>query len=96
MLLFMVVLFILLLRSGSEMVLKALDMSRVAAIVRIGGFRLVKPAVIVLVIVERAVVVECCLRNSCSCGWMLMCEMMCCSRRRSSVFAIGLRREIGL
>ena len=47
----------------------AFDMSRAMASVRFGGLFALKPVAMMLLIVCSAVVVECCFRKPCWCGW---------------------------
>ena len=75
---------------------KALDMSREVMIVRLGGFFVLKPAVIVLLIWWRAVVVECFFLKPCWNVWVSVCSVMKGTTSFSRVLAMGERREIGL
>ena len=83
-------------RSVMSTVSKALVMSSAVMIVRLGGFLVLKPVVIVLLMLCNAVSVECSFLKPCwneCCG---MCVVMYGSMIFSSVFAMGERREIGL
>jgi len=75
---------------------KAFDMSRATATVCCGGCRLLKPVVIMLFMLCRAVVVECLVRNPCWCGGEVTLSVMCGRIIFSSVFAIGESSAIGL
>jgi len=75
---------------------KALDMSRAIASVLCGGFCLLNPAVIVLLMICNAVVVECCFLKPCWWSFSVMLSVMYGSIVFSSVFAIGDSSAIGL
>ena len=75
---------------------KALLMSRATAMVLCGGWFMLKPFVMMLLMLCSAVVVECFVRNPCwCCGDVILAIMYGCVIF-SSVLAMGDRREIGL
>ena len=74
----------------------AFDMSSAIAIVLSGGFFLLKPVVIVVCIVFRAVIVKCFVLNLCWCVWLCKLFVMRGKIIFFSVLAIGDRRAMGL
>ena len=75
---------------------KALLMSSATAMVLCGGWFMLKPFVMMLLMLCSAVVVECFVRNPCwCCGDVILAITYGCIIF-SSVLAMGDRREIGL
>ena len=75
---------------------KAFDMSSAIVTVLWGGFCLLKPCVMVLFMVWRAVTVECFVRKPC--WWLggVMLFVICGRSIFSSVLAMGDSRDMGL